>query len=71
MYMHLLPPLTGHGDSSCGEDNSSEDCWESGSEASDGSLYLLTPEQETTRTQCLGVHQIGVVVTIQLGPVSQ
>ena len=31
--------------SSCGEDDSSEDCWESGSEASDGSLYLPTPDR--------------------------
>ena len=33
----VLPPLTGCGDSaesSCGKDDSSEDCWESGSEAS-------------------------------------
>ena len=63
MYMHVLPPLTGHGDSSCGKDNSSEDCWESESEASDGLLYLPIPKQETTRTQCVGVHQMGVVVT--------
>ena len=43
---HVLPSLTGCADSaesSCGDDDSSEDCWESGSEASDGSLYLPHP----------------------------
>ena len=45
--MYALP-LAGCGDSSessCGEDDSSEDHWESGSKASDGSLYLPTPER--------------------------
>ena len=48
LCMNRLPSLTGFLDSLCMEDgssgDSSEECWESGCETSDGSLFLPTPE---------------------------
>ena len=66
-YPHVLPVLTDCGnssESSCREDHSSEDCWKSGSEASDDSLYLPTPARGSARRMMGTVSPIDLPNTV-------